>query len=453
MLYECDTIAAVATPPGEGGVAVIRISGPEAKRALLACFRPAGGRPMRPRRLTFGRVVDERGEAIDEAMAVFLPAPHTYTREDVAEIQCHGGRGAPARVLRRVLACEGVRAAGPGEFTKRAFLNGRVDLSEAEAVMAVIRAGSEAGARAAARQLEGGVSHFVREARAKLEELLSLVSAATDFPDEIDEEVTARRVLDEARTLRRAIEKKANPAAAKALREGVSVALCGKPNVGKSSLMNAVAGFERAIVSEIPGTTRDVLTERVLVDGVAVELSDTAGQREAAESVEAIGVARAKDVERRADAVILVLDRSAAIDAEDEALLRRADARWLIAANKSDEGELWPVEALAECTDRPVFAVSAATGEGVEELLRAAVRLCGADGADVSGMTAARHIECAGRAVGALRRLEETVSRGAPLDLAAADLWEAMYALSEITGEDASEDVIDAVFSRFCVGK
>ncbi len=453
MLYERDTIAAVATPPGEGGVAVIRISGPEAKRVLQNCFRPAGGRPMKDRMLTFGRVLDARGEVLDEAMAVFLPAPRTYTREDVAEIQCHGGRGAPARVLRRVLETEGVRAAGPGEFTKRAFLNGRVDLSEAEAVMAVIQAGSEAGARAAARQLEGGVSHFVREAREKLEELLALVSAATDFPDEIDEDVTARRVLEEARELRASIEKKADPAAAKALREGVSIALCGKPNVGKSSLMNAAAGFERAIVSAIPGTTRDVLTERLLVEGIAVELSDTAGQREDTGEIEAIGVARARSVEERADAVILVLDRSAPLDGEDEAFLRRADGRYLIAANKMDAGEAWTADFLRERSDRPVYAVSAATGEGVEELLRAAVRLCGAEGADETAMTAARHIECAGRAAAALRRLEETVGGGAPLDLAAADLWEAMYALSEITGEDASEDVIDRVFSRFCVGK
>lgn len=453
MLTLHDTIAAIATSPGEGGVAVIRISGPQAKEAAQAVFRPNRAKGMKPRMFTFGRVLDSQNDVIDEAMAVYLPAPHTYTREDVCEIQCHGGRGAPARVLERVIETGFVRAAEPGEFTKRAFLNGRIDLSEAEAVMGMIKAGSQAAARAAARQMEGGVSHFVRETRKKLEELLALVSAATDFPEEIDEDVTAQRVLEGARAIRQEIEKKSDQKAARAVREGVSIALAGKPNVGKSSLLNAAAGFERAIVSDIPGTTRDVLTERISFRGVSAELSDTAGQRETPETIEAIGVERARRTEEQADAVLLVIDSSRPLDSEDQALLQRADGRYIAVVNKTD---LSPVVRAAEISARfgvEAIEVSARTGEGVERMLEMAFAICGAGSAPEDGMVAARHIECAKRAVDALRQLEETIEGMGPLDIVTDDLWRAMYALSEITGEDASEDVIDAVFANFCVGK
>ncbi|MBQ4086048.1 MAG: tRNA uridine-5-carboxymethylaminomethyl(34) synthesis GTPase MnmE [Clostridia bacterium] len=453
MLNLHDTIAAIATSPGEGGVAVIRISGPQAKEAAQAVFRPNRAQSLKPRMFTFGRVLDSQNDVIDEAMAVYLPAPHTYTREDVCEIQCHGGRGAPARVLERVIETGFVRAAEPGEFTKRAFLNGRIDLSEAEAVMGMIKAGSQAAARAAARQMEGGVSHFVRETRKKLEELLALVSAATDFPEEIDEDVTAQRVLEGARAIRQEIEKKSDQKAARAVREGVSIALAGKPNVGKSSLLNAAAGFERAIVSDIPGTTRDVLTERISFRGVSAELSDTAGQRETPETIEAIGVERARRTEEQADAVLLVIDSSRPLDSEDQALLQRADGRYIAVVNKTD---LSPVVRAAEISARfgvEAIEVSARTGEGVERMLEMAFAICGAGSAPEDGMVAARHIECAKRAVDALRQLEETIEGMGPLDIVTDDLWRAMYALSEITGEDASEDVIDAVFANFCVGK
>lgn len=453
MLHISDTIAAIATPQGEGGVAVIRISGPQALAAAQSCFAPNRAHALKPRRFTFGRVQDAQEEVIDEAMAVYLPAPHTYTREDVCEIQCHGGRGAPQRVLERIIETGLARTAEPGEFTRRAFLNGRIDLSEAEAVMGMIQAGSQAAARAAARQMEGGVSRFVRSTRAQLEELLSLVSAATDFPEEIDEEVTAQRVLAGARRIRAEIEKKSDARAARAVREGVSIVLAGKPNVGKSSLMNAAAGFERAIVSDIPGTTRDVLTERISFRGVSAELSDTAGQREAPEAIEAMGVERARRTEESADAVLLVLDGSRPLDVEDETLLRRADERYIAVVNKTDLAPAVRAEEVQRRFGVDTIEVCARTGEGVGEMLARAFALCGADGAQEDNMVAARHIACAKRAADALCQMESTIEGGGPLDIVTDDLWRAMYALSEITGEDASEDVIDAVFRNFCVGK
>lgn len=453
MLSIADTIAAIATPAGEGGVAVIRISGPNALQTARGCFSPNRAKELKPRMFTFGRVKDAQGETIDEAMAVYLPAPYTYTREDVCEIQCHGGRGAPQRVLQRVLETGLARTAEPGEFTKRAFLNGRIDLSEAEAVMGMIQAGSQAAARAAARQMEGGVSAFVKETRAKLEELLALVSAATDFPEEIDEDVTAQRVLAGAREIRREIEQKSDAKAAKAVREGISIVLAGKPNVGKSSLMNAAAGFERAIVSDIPGTTRDVLTERISFHGVAAELSDTAGQRETPEKIEAIGVERARRTQENADAVLLVADASRELDEEDEALFARADGRCIAVLNKTDIAKEVCARQIEERYGIQAIEVSARTGEGIEKMLEMAFEKGGAQAQSGEGLVAARHIECAKAAAATLGRLETTIGAGGPLDIVTDDLWQAMYSLSQITGEDATEDVIDAVFANFCVGK
>ncbi len=448
-----DTIAALATARGEGGIAVIRISGPLALEAALKVFRPARAKGLKKRMLTYGRIIGEDGSVLDEAMAVYLPAPYTYTREDVCELQCHGGRTVPDMVLARVLATGLVRPAEPGEFTKRAFLSGRIDLSEAEAVMGVIRADGEAAARAAARQMEGGVSAFVNAACKKLEELLALVSAATDFPDEIDEEVTSQRVVTEAKKIREEILSRCDPRAAHAVREGVSVVLAGRPNVGKSSLMNAAAGTDRAIVSSIPGTTRDVLTERLVRNGILIELSDTAGQRETGDDIEAMGVDRARRTESGADCVLLVLDASEPLSPDDALLLSRADERYLIVINKTDAGSVLSACDIEEEYHVPVMEVSAGSGTGVGEMLDRALAVCGAGGVREDSMTVLRHISCAGRAASALERLEDTVKRGDPLDLVTDDLWQAMYALIEITGRSAAEDVISSVFENFCVGK
>lgn len=330
-----DTIAAIATPPGEGGIAIVRISGARAGEFLRAAFRPARRGEMKHGQMRYGTLTDPTGAPIDEVMAVFFRAPRSYTREDVAEIHLHGGTMCARAAMERLLSL-GARAAEPGEFTYRAFMNGRVDLSEAEAVMGLIGARSQAARRASIRQLRGGVSAPIGRMREELTGLLAKIEAATDFPDEIDEDVTAKDVREGASRIRDELSRAADGRRARIVRDGASVVLCGRPNVGKSSLMNALLSADRAIVTDIPGTTRDVLTESFEIGGVRYQLSDTAGIRETADAIEKIGVTRARDALRDADCVLLVLDSSAPLTPSDQSMLAARDERYLTVLNKSD---------------------------------------------------------------------------------------------------------------------
>ena len=330
-----DTIAAIATPPGEGGIAIVRISGACAGEFLRAAFRPAHKGEMKHGQMRYGTLTDPAGAPIDEVMAVFFRAPRSYTREDVAEIHLHGGSMCARAAMERLLSL-GARAAEPGEFTYRAFMNGRVDLSEAEAVMGLIGARSQAARRASIRQLRGGVSAPIGRMREELTGLLAKIEAATDFPDEIDEDVTAKDVREGASRIRNELSRAADGRRARIVRDGASVVLCGRPNVGKSSLMNALLSADRAIVTDIPGTTRDVLTESFEIGGVRYQLSDTAGIRETADAIEKIGVTRARDALRDADCVLLVLDSSAPLTPSDQSMLAARDERYITVLNKSD---------------------------------------------------------------------------------------------------------------------
>ncbi|MBE5806772.1 MAG: tRNA uridine-5-carboxymethylaminomethyl(34) synthesis GTPase MnmE [Clostridiales bacterium] len=443
-----DTICALATPRGQGGIAIIRVSGDDALSILKAAFVPNHvSRAFEPNRLMYGRAVDESGDTVDRVMAVYMKAPRSYTREDVAEIHCHGGDVTARRVLRRLCAL-GARPAAPGEFTKRAFLSGRITLADAEAVMALVGTQSEAAARASVRQLEGGVSGFVRDANSRIMDMLSLIEAGTDFPDEVEEEASAKQVLAGAEALMEELARRARPEAARLMREGASIALAGKPNVGKSSLMNALLEQERAIVTEVPGTTRDTLTERLQLNGIAAEITDTAGQRDTEDPIERMGVQRARDAVRTADIRVFVLDRSRPMDGQDEALLKGLQPGDIVAVNKAD----LPAAFDFVCGDARIIEVSARTGEGIAALRRAlADRLTVEAGDDL--MTVERHIALAGNAREALERACEGIREGLPLDLAAIDLKEASRHLSEILGTDATDALIDQIFSRFCVGK
>ena len=445
-----DTICARATPPGEGAIAIVRISGGEARRLLSEIFRPAHP-PLRPRVLSYGRVTDGE-EDFDEVMAVLLPGPESYTREDVAEIHCHGSEAVVSRILRLLLS-RGARPADPGEFTCRAFLAGRIDLSRAEGVMRMIRADSDRAMKSALRQMEGGTASFVGAAREEISGLLSALAAAIDFPDEVDEQETAETLRARCLELSARLASACDRRTGRIEEEGLRVALYGRPNAGKSSLLNALLREDRAIVTASPGTTRDILTEKLQIGGVPVLLTDTAGLREAEDEAEAAGVARAEKALSEADVRLLVLDGSREAIA-DETGIAAGFAPDLIALSK---GDLPPAIREEEVRSRfpgvPVILLSAKTGGGLEELKEkiAAFAPDSADGG--AALTGARHIAAALSAARSLEEAAKALSEGFGTETAAIDLSAALDALGEITGETMNERVIDGVFEKFCVGK
>ena len=440
---DTDTIAAQATAQGEGGIAIVRVSGADAERLLSALFVPA--HEWESHKLYYGHIVYQ-GETLDECMAVLMRAPRSYTREDVAEIHLHGGSWAAGSVLSALYRL-GARAAEPGEFTRRAFLNGRIDLSRAEAVMALISAEGGRAARAAVRQLEGGVSGFIRAAQEELIALLSGAAAAIDYPEEITLEEAASDLEAGARRLADKLEKACDERGARIADQGLEAVLCGRPNVGKSSLLNALARQERAIVTDIPGTTRDIIRADVMIDGLRVHFSDTAGLREGADVIEKIGVDRARQAIAGADAVLTVLNASEELTEEDRQLLEDTkDAPRSIVLNQCDRELLLDPKNF----DAPVV-VSARTGEGIQELEKR-VAAFGA-GAGESALTQQRHMRLARQAAASLRAAADACARGEAVDLAVIDLQDALAALGRVTGEQVDEKLIDDIFSRFCVGK
>ena len=448
-----ETIAAVATARGAGGIAIVRLSGEKAEAILRRMFVPAAWKgEYESHRMMYGHAVASDGEALDEVMAVLMRAPRTYTREDVAEIHCHGGGVCASAVLDRALEL-GARMAQPGEFTRRAFMNGRIDLSRAEAVMQLIGANAQAAARASLRQLDGGVSGFVRQVSDRLTDLLAAIEAATDFPDEVDEDVVSERITSELCDIVSDIRSKCDARRARLLREGASIVLAGRPNVGKSSLMNALLNQERAIVTDIPGTTRDVLTERITIGGVVAELSDTAGRRDTSDPIERIGVDRAIRATEGADVLLIVIDAAESLTPEDADLLRDADARAVVCLNKSDLTPVVTRAMIGDMTSAAILELSAQTGAGIQPLIDEIARRIASDAEQDGLLMAQRHIELARDAANALQSAIDAIGSGMPLDTAAIDLREAMSALAQITGEDVTEEVIDRVFSTFCVGK
>ena len=448
-----DTIAAVATAWGEGGIAIVRMSGANALPILKACFRPAkAGHGFKPNVLTYGKIVYE-GIVLDECMAVFMEKRASYTREDVAEIQCHGGEASIRAILDALLHL-GARAALPGEFTKRAFLNGRIDLAEAEAVMSVVGARGEAALRSGIRQMEGGISEFVTKISELLSDLLSGIAAATDFPEEIDEEEAIGDLLRGIDEVLAELDAHLDERRAKVVREGASIVLSGRPNVGKSSLMNALLRRERAIVTDIAGTTRDVLTERIRLGGIWAELSDTAGLRETHDPIERIGVERAERAAQTADVLLYVLDASECLSHEDISAIQNASDNMLVCLNKTDAACVTTAEDVRAYNDKiAIMCISARTGDGMDELTECLRKRVGGEDMREDILTSERHIALARRAREALVRARESAAAGIPADMCYGDVEQALEYLGEITGKNVREDVIERVFASFCVGK
>ena len=447
-----DTIAAIATAPGTGGISIIRLSGSEAEKILQKVFVPEGrtsGHPFESHRMMYGRLRDGR-ETVDECMAVLMRAPKSYTREDVAEIHLHGGDYVVHRGL-EILLREGARLAEAGEFTRRAFLNGRIDLSQAEAVMDLISARGEQAHRAAIRQMDGGVASFIRPLSDRLYELQAGLAACIDYPEEISDEEGAGMLREGLKGLIRNLEEAIDEHTSRLLHRGLQVAIIGRPNVGKSSLLNALLGEERAIVTSVPGTTRDTIRGEMIMNGIRIELTDTAGIRETDDPVERIGVERSENTWKNADLTLLVLDGAAELTEEDRKLLKGLQDEAVIVINKADLMQKLSVEEIR--TIRPEtkrITVSAKDPETMKPLKEELRRQAAVS--DQMALTQPRQLDAAKRAAAHLKDALITLESFTP-DMAATDLQAAQEALSEITGDRADEKLLDRVFSQFCVGK
>lgn len=453
MIQFSDTIIAPATAPGQSAVAVLRISGDKALAVLQRVFR-AKTKIICPRYFYYGDVVDG-DEVIDDALAVYFAAPASYTGEESAEIHVHGSQISIARTLKAALKA-GARMAQPGEFTKRAFLNGKLDLSKAEAVMDVISAQSLGAHRIAQRQLRGRLCRTILSIQQDMKEMLARIGVTVDYPEEDVEEETGAYCLEYIRSARRRLDELLQSAqAGQMLREGVRCAIVGRPNAGKSSLLNALCGNERAIVTDVAGTTRDTLEAQVDINGLAVLLVDTAGIRHSGDTIEQMGVTRAYRAWDEAQLTLAVVDASQPLEEETlELLARMRQARGLVIRNKCDLPLLVTREELERRSGCPVADISAVNGQGLEELQRQIYTLCMGDVAPESvELSNKRHIQAVMEAQEALNQAEEALLAGFTPDTAAVDLQRAWQCLGQVTGETAAEEVVDTIFSKFCLGK
>ena len=458
-MYKEDTIAAVATPPGEGGVAIVRVSGPDAERIATQVFlRPeAKTGALESHKLYYGKIrVPESATVLDEVLLTVMRKPRSYTGEDVVEVHCHGGAFVVRQVLGLILA-QGARSAEPGEFTRRAFLNGRLDLAQAEAVLELIQARTDKSAALALEQMSGGLSKWVHELREELLDILVQVEAAIDFSEEEIELLQSSGLTRKLSDLSDKISIISNSYEyGRLLREGARVCLCGRPNVGKSSLLNALLGQDRVIVTAFPGTTRDVIEESINLAGLPVVLWDTAGIRDTDDQIEKIGVGLSRQHIDRADAVLVVIDRSAALTDDDLALVNSCgDKKILIVINKCDlPPRITDLAIKSAFALRKVVLVSAKTGLGLDDL-KLVLRdlLIDAQAELPVIVTNLRHKSALVRSEHALRRAMASLAIEFAPEFVAVDLNEAREALEEIIGVINNEDVLDRVFSNFCIGK
>ena len=458
-----DTIAAIATAQGTAAVGIVRISGARTPHILDALFTPTSSIPasrLPPRRMTYGTVRDAEGRTLDHALAVVFSAAHSYTGEESAELHCHGSSVVLQEVLRAAFAA-GARQARAGEFTERAFLNGKMDLTEAEAVIDLIDAETAEAARNAAAQVDGALRRPIEQVYDALLDLTSRFYAVVDYPDEDIEDATfaeTKQTLAESeRTLASLL---GTFARGRVLKSGVAAAIVGAPNAGKSSLLNALVGYDRAIVTNIPGTTRDTVEEKAVVGGVLLRLIDTAGIRETGDAVERLGVERSRRAVENADLILALLDGSAEPSAYSEELLAplelaaKSGKPWLLLLTKSDlGGGMGVIPDANRYKPEAVVSISSVTHEGFGELEQAIKALYPAPPAGGTLLTNARQAEAVGRALDAVRAAKDALTAGMTPDVVLTEAEGALSSLGELTGRTAREDMVARIFERFCVGK
>lgn len=454
-----DTIAAIATAPGEGGIGIIRISGDDSKTILDRIFVPINSSVLENRKMTYGNIVDPSSKSIiDEVLCVYMKSPKTYTMEDVVEINCHGGM-VPLRKTLELVLSNGARMAEPGEFTKRAFLNGRLDLSQAEAVIDVIKAKTDRTYDVALNQLEGVFSRHIKEIRKKLVDILVNLTVNIDYPDEDIEQITYEKLGSDLNDILSDIENLLSSAdTGKIIRDGLGIAIIGKPNVGKSSLMNSLLKETRAIVTEIPGTTRDTIEEHISIKGIPVRLTDTAGIRETDDIIEKIGIEKSKESFNQADLVIFILDSSREMEKEDIDIMNLIDPeKTLILLNKIDlVQKIRKEDILAKIGNISIIETSMHNQMGISEIEEKIVNLVYCGKVSQSNnliVTNVRHKNILERSRNSIKDAINMVNMQEALEFIEIDVNSTYEALGEIIGETVQDDIINEVFARFCLGK
>ena len=442
-----DTIAAISTPPGRSGIGVVRLSGTQSRAVAETILRFRAGHEWRPWSAALAELIDERGEAVDQVVATFFEHPRSYTAEDLVEIACHGSPVVLRFCLER--ACEaGARLAEPGEFTLRAYLNGRIDLPKAEAVRDLIEATTLYQAKIAAQQMEGSVSRRIQPFKDQLLELIALLEAGIDFAEDDVSVAPAEEILKRLDRIEDGLAKLiATFAYGKLVHSGITLAIVGRPNVGKSSLFNRLLEQDRAIVTEMPGTTRDLVSEVASIGGIPIKFVDTAGIRAGQDLVETLGIERSYQAMADADLTVVVIDLSEPVHPADQALIERArgQGRYIVAGNKSD------LPRRAEPAEDFV-AVSALTGAGVDEL-RARISPAVAREQESGFITSIRHEQLLRESVEALRHARQAVEFGIPHEMLLLDLYAALRPMDAITGATTADDILNRIFSTFCIGK
>lgn len=460
-MFDADTIVAISTPPGEGGIGIVRMSGEKSIDIIKEIFVLPSGKEIseiKDRYFYYGKIVDVAGEPLDEVLMVCMRGPRSYTREDIVEIHCHGGM-IPIRKILELIISHGARLAEPGEFTKRAFLNGRLDLVQAEAVADLIRAKSDEAARSSLRQMEGSLSRKLKDIRERLLDLIAHIEVTIDYPEEDIDEIIGKEiagVLDEVLSEMKRLIDSANTG--KLIRQGIKTVIVGKPNVGKSSLLNALVRENRAIVTHIPGTTRDIIEEYISIRGIQVNIIDTAGIRETEDVVEKIGVERTKKNIDEADLIIAMFDASVPFEKEDEEILERIkDKKVLVIVNKTDLPNLLDIEKIkSTIPDGDIIETSLIKGEGVEEIENYIYNMVYSGNVTVSDepmVTNIRHENLLKSSYKHLLDAKNALEHGVPLDLISIDIRSSLDDIGVITGEFVTDDIVDRIFSNFCVGK